>query len=805
MTETLATSSLPSGQDASLAQDPPLANVPVEELTIPGLRAAAEIVTDRWGIAHIRAGNPEDLFFLQGFNAARDRLWQIDLWRKRGLGLLAADFGPGFLEQDIASRHFLYRGDMAREWAAYSPDAEAICKAFTAGINAYIDLTEREPDRLPPEFVMMATQPARWAPEDVVRIRSHGLTRNALSEVLRAIVLARADLATDLLRKNLEPPITPKPELDLASIPLAVLDTFKLATAGVTFSPERMKATLAEAKAWRKVTDLGDVIRDAEFQGSNNWVVHGSRTATSRPILANDPHRAHSVPSLRMLVHLTAPGFDAIGAGEPVIPGISIGHNGHIAFGLTIFYSDQEDVYVYETDPADPKRYHYGAGYQPMRIVEERFAVRGEADQIVPIAFTRHGPVVHEEPEKHRAYAIRSVWFQPGAAAYFKSIASMRSTNMESYRAHMRGWGVPSVNHVYADTKGHIAWMPSGFTPIRPNWDGLTPVPGDGRYEWKGFLDHELLPRVVDPDKGYFATANEMNLPPDYPHETQAVGYEWVENFRTARIHEVLDGQTRHTVAQSCALQTDVVSMPARRIGAVIADLDTADGTAFRALGLLRNWDHSLSATSPAAALFEVWWTKHLKPALISLLVPDAELHPLLVPGDIESLLHPLENPEAHFRERPAETRDALLAETLASAFRACAQRMGEDPSAWPWGKLHQAYFEHPLSPLAPESGKAHLDIGPLPHAGSSSTPMHTGYRASDFRTIAGASVRLVIDVGQWDNSVAINAPGQSGDPRSPHYRDLAPLWARGEYVPLLYSREAVDAAAAARIVLKPA
>ena len=215
--------------------------VPVERLAVPGLAAPAEIVVDRWGIPHIRAGSETDLFFVQGFNAARDRLWQIDLWRKRGLGLLAADFGPGFLAQDHASRLFLYRGDMAAEWAAYGTGAREACTAFVAGINAYVGLAEAEPGRLPPEFGLAGSRPERWEPEDVVRIRSHGLTRNALSEVLRAHVLARSDAATDALRKQVDPPVeaVAAPGIDLATVPLQVLTVFKLATAGVTLSPER--------------------------------------------------------------------------------------------------------------------------------------------------------------------------------------------------------------------------------------------------------------------------------------------------------------------------------------------------------------------------------------------------------------------------------------------------------------------------------------------------------------------------------------------------------------------------------------
>ncbi len=767
-----------------------------EVIEVKGLSADAEIIIDPWGIPHLRAANVADLFFTQGFNAARDRLWQIDLWRKRGLGLLAADFGPGYLAQDYASRLFLYRGDMQAEWDSYAPDAQAICTAFTRGINAYIALTQQKPELLPPEFALMNTKPAEWQAEDVVRIRSHSLTRNALSEVLRARILSRTDLDTDLLRKLLEPAIVPQAagNIDLATIPLDIITLFKLGTASVSFSAERLACPLEKAWTWTKVNDLGDVLQDLAATGSNNWVIGPSKSATGRPIMANDPHRAHSLPSLRYIVHLSAPGLDVIGAGEPVLPGIHIGHNGHSAFGLTIFYSDQEDVYVYETDPADPARYRWQDGWAKMDIVEERFAVRGAPDQTLPLRFTKHGPVLFEDKPHNRAYAVRSVWFEPGSSAYFKSIASMRTTTLADYREAMRGWGVPSVNHVYADVTGTFAWVPAGWTPLRAGWDGLLPVPGDGRFEWQGFLDHEELPRVVSAEKGFFATANEMNLPDDFPHP---VGFEWVDRARTDRIHDRLHALDQVSVADSCALQTDPVSHPARRLAALA--LAHADEPIVQTL--FAGWNGSLDAQSAAGALCEIWWTKHLKPKLLAQLVPDADLRALILPGDIESFLRALEKPDARFGTEAVRARDALIRTTLTDALADCRQRLGDDPRLWQWGRVHHAFFEHPLAAVVP-SVQA-WNIGPFSHGGSATSPMHTGYRPSDFRTMHGASVRIVVDVGDWDQSRCINAPGQSGDPRSPHYRDLAPLWADGQYVPLLYTRAAIDAAATTIIRLK--
>jgi penicillin amidase len=294
-----------------------------------------------------------------------------------------------------------------------------------------------------------------------------------------------------------------------------------------------------------------------------------------------------------------------------------------------------------------------------------------------------------------------------------------------------------------------------------------------------------------------------MNLPPDWPHDEKKLGFEFTESSRAVRIHEALDLQDNHRIADSCAVQTDVLSVPARRLCALLPTATPATEEVSPALALLRDWDFRLEVDSAPAALFEVWWTKHLKAALFAALVPDPAVRAVLLPGDPEGILQALERPDDRFGPDPIGGRDALLARTLAAAFHDCAERIGANPAEWAWGELHHGFFEHALARAAPMPQDG--NVGPLPTGGSASTPMHTGYRASDFRVIAGASVRMAIDVGAWDESVCINAPGQSGDPRSPHYRDLGPLWAQGRYVPMLYSWPRIDEATESLMRLVPA
>lgn len=789
----LASVSVPAAAELSTA-------VKRSEQPVPGLQAPAEIILDQWSIPHIYAGSTRDAIFLQGYNAARDRLWQIDLWRKRGHGLLAKDFGPAYAAQDRAARLFLYRGDMEREWAAYGPDARSYTEAFVAGINAYVGEVRAGRLPLPVEFRVAGTLPDTWTAEDVVRVRSHGLTRNVVSEVSRARVACAAGLEADRLRRKLEPEWTTKiPDgLDPCAITPEILADYQLATREVGFARPGTQRTALDPAAF-----LAEADDRVSSIGSNNWTVAAGRTATGRPILANDPHRMHGVPSLRYVVHLNAPGLSVIGAGEPALPGISIGHNGRIAFGLTIFAIDQEDLYVYETNPDNPNQYRFGAGWEDMRVVRETIAVKGEPAREMELRFTRHGPVLQMDPANRRAFAMRSVWFEPGTSAYFNSAEYMTAGDWAGFQKAMANWGAPSENQVYADTAGNIGWIAGGRSPLRPNWDGLLPVPGDGRYEWAGFLKGDELPQSLNPPEGWFASANEMNLPEGYPYRERKPGFEWTDTSRITRLKEVLGANSKFTLADAMALQTDDTTVNGRRLTALLAPLRSDDPGLSEALQLLKGWDHRTTADSAGAALFEVWMTKHLGRALVAKAAPEPA-RAAIGTSDVAAVVAILEEPGAALGPDPGAGRDAILLESLAAALGEVRQKLGADTANWAWGKLHHAQFDHALAPLADEPTRAQMSVGRLAMGGSAFSPRAASYRPSDFRVIAGASFRMVLDVGNWDGSVVVNTPGQSGDPFSPHYRDLAPVWAAGEYVPLLYSREAVERGARAVIRLTP-
>ena len=766
-----------------------------EAWSVAGLNAPAQLVVDRWGIPHIFAASSRDAFFLQGYNAARDRLWQIDLWRKRGLGRLSASLGPSYVAQDRAARLYLYRGDMAAEWAAYAPGARDAVEAFAAGVNAYVAEVKAGKRPLPVEFKLTASQPETWAAEDILRIRSHALVSNVSSEVARAQVACTAGLHADLLRRTLSPAHTPvvPAGLDPCVVPADVLKDYLLATEPVSF--EALAAGGKKAEAAPQV-QLADALDAYQNEGSNNWVIAPSRTATSRPILANDPHRPVGLPSLRYIVHLNAPDLDIIGAGEPALPGVSFGHNARMAWGLTIFYIDQEDLYVYDTKG---DAYRYKGKLEPMKVVHETIEVKGEAAREVTLKFTRHGPVLDETLDAGKgahAFAMRTVWNLPGASGYFGSSRMWRAKSWADFKAGQEAWGTPPLNLVFAEAGGDIGWSAAGLTPSRPNWDGLLPVPGDGRYEWAGMMPESQLPALHNPPKGFVATANQMNLPADYPAD-RTISYEWADRSRITRIEEVLGALPKATLADSMALQTDSHDTLSRRTIALLKGLSSPDPAVARALELLRAWDNDETTGSVAAAIYQVWVSNHLGKAVVASAIPPAA-RTLVGSGSVDGVVTWLETPEA------AAGRDVLLLASLSEALGDLRTRLGPDMIAWSWGRLHHADFTPPVAVLADRQLAQQMSTGALEIPGSAQSPRAATYRPSDFNQTAGASVRLVMDVGAWDNSVAVNTPGQSGDPFSVHYRDLFPLWATGSYVPLDFSRAAIDRDAELVVTLTP-
>ncbi|MBI1763894.1 MAG: penicillin acylase family protein [Acidobacteria bacterium] len=757
-------------------------------LKLAGLQKPVRVLRDDWGIAHIYAETQDDLFFAQGFSAAQDRLWQLDLWRRTGEGKLAEILGEGALERDKFARLLRYRGDMKAEWAAYAPDAKPIIESFVRGVNAWIEQTK---DNLPIEFQLAGYKPEPWTPEVcLTRMAGYVMTRNAATEITRA-QLAR-EFGAAFVDEWM--PAEPARKLEIPTgLDLAGIDNKILSIAAGANIPVSFGQTAPNPN-----------------DGSNNWVIDGTMSATGKPLLANDPHRQIALPSLRYMVHLVAPGWNVIGSGEPALPGVAAGHNESVGFGFTIVGIDQQDLYVEEINPANPNEYKQRGKWQPMRVEREQINVKGKAEPVtVELKFTAHGPVVYEDAARQRAYALKWVGSEPGTAGYLASLTLNRVQNWNEFLKGLERWKVPSENLVYADVDGNIGWVAAGMTPVRKGpsgqtWSGLLPVPGDGRFEWQGFLPVKDLPQAYNPVKHYVATANHNILPPGYKRE---LGYEWSNPIRFERIDEVLRGsQRKFSVADFEQLQHDAVSLPARALIAILKEAKFEDAAILPYVQLLTSWDAVLSKDSAAAALFEFWVPK--LPAQVFKNHVPLKAWPLVAARI--GLLRTLETlkaaeprwfaPGKSAKEARA-ARDLALYWSLKEAVAEAQSKLGADPKQWRWGKLHVAPFTHALA--ANDETRALFNLPAVERDGDANTVFATG--GPNFHQNSGASFREILDVSNWDNSVATNVPGQSGQPGSAHYGDLLPLWARGDYFPLLYSKAKVEAQAKQRLTLEPA
>jgi penicillin G amidase len=758
-------------------------------LSVTGLTDQVRVVRDRWGIPHIYAKNADDLFFAQGFVQAQDRLFQIDLWRRSTQGRLSEIFGPDYVTRDRMTRLMRYRGDVNADWESYAPDARQIATRFVAGINAWIAIANAN---LPEEFGVAGYRPEPWQPEDLLsRAEGFVMTSNARDEVFRSRMTATVGAALTAMLLPLDPPaaMTVPPGVDLSAVNSQLNTDLAYIGAPAKFGPPSMNTTAARL----------DWERAASREGSNDWVIAGSKSATGKPVLANDPHRNLDHPSLRYLVHLNAPGWNVIGSVVPWFPGVAIGHNDRIAWGLTIFAADVQDLYVEKLNPANGRQVEAHGRFVDMEVVKDSIRVKGRQEPVeVEHFYTAHGPVVAIDNDAHVAYALQWTGAQPGTAGYLGALSLDRATNWTEFRKALERWKVPGENFVYADIDGNIGYQAASLVPVRKNWQGLYPVPGwTGDFEWQGWRAIDELPHDFNPKSGFLATANNNTLSSD---SQPNIGYAWSTPARVNRIREVLSARNDFTIDDFKRLQHDATPWNAEQLIPLIARLKCHDVDAEHARTMLVAWDKRLAQDSAAATIYVEWET-----ALRRLLAEghlDGSLAAEYLKREADVLVPSLTKPsEAWFGAQPANKRDALLESALVAAVGVLKPAMGSDMGAWTWGRLHAATFTHALAPTG-EAARMRFNVGPFPRAGYGDTVFSTSglqYSQSD-----GATFREIMDVADWDRSVGTSAPGQSGQPGSPHFDDLARLWAAQQYFPYSFSQALVDKNAEATLVLAP-
>jgi penicillin amidase len=712
-------------------------------LTVSGLKEPVEVLRDRWGVPHIYARNTDDLYFAQGYVMAQDRLWEMEWWRRGLEGRLSEVLGPVAFERDRLARSLMYRGPFdEKEWASYHPEGRRIFSAYAAGINAFI---ETHADNLPVEFTLTGIAPLPWTAETLLlREPAFG---SAASELRLAMDVAKLGVSEANRRAAPDPPaeLTIPKGLDVSIIDEAVL----AATRAGSPLPrlELVEAFRHSSPQQTRLTWPFDAVTEP---GSNNWVVSGAMSPSGKPIVSNDPHRAISNPSLRYIVHLNAPGWNVIGAAQPPFVGVSIGHNDTIAWGLTITGTDFQDVFVESLNPENDREVMYRGTYEPLRVITERLKVKGEPEpRSIDLLFSRHGPVFHIDREHHRAYSLRSAFTERGTASYLAALKLGQARTCKEFLDLAVDWRANSENLICGDVDGNIGFQASGYAPTRAGWDGRLPVPGTGEYEWGP--QRTVLPREYNPPRGFIATANHNINTPGYWPPVMFKSRNTVPFDRITRILQVIKPGETFSMEASRALQRDVYSLRGAADQPAFRTWTSSNPATERARRMIADWDAQLNVDSVPAAIYVTW-------RRIAVEGRDGEASP---------------------------ARREQVEAALTRAVEQLTRELGSDWTQWRYGRVHAQTFPHPVLTA--------FDLPTVERRGGN------GAVGAD-----GASYREIIDVADWDRALTINTPGQSGQPGSPHYGDLLPLWEKDEYFPMAFSRSMVDTHVTHKLTLEP-
>jgi penicillin amidase len=719
------------------------------ELRVAGLHQPVDVIRDRWGVPHIYAQNTDDLFLAQGYVMAQDRLWEMEWWRRELEGRLAEVLGPPAFPRDRMARLLKYRGPFDdREWTSYHRDGKRIFTAYANGINAYI--TDHA-NNLPVEFKLAGITPEPWDAETVV------LREPAFGDAVTELRLAMNVATLGVKEANRRAAPDPWDELTVPEGLDAKLINDDVIAATRTGGP---LPRLEIAEPHRKLLSgrmhgaTSTPVNDVGDPGSNNWVIGGAMSPTGKPIVANDPHRAVTNPSLRYVVHLNAPGWNAIGSGQPPFVGVSMGHNDRVAWGLTIVGTDFQDVFVEDLNPANLNEMIYNGRMEPLTIVTESFKVRGEPPRRAELKFSRHGPIFHVDEKHHKAYALRSVFTEPGTASYLGALKLDQAQNCKEFLDLAMYWKANSENLVCGDVDGNISWQASALTPNRTGgWLGRLPVPGTGKYEWEGFRAE--LPKEYNPPRGFIATANHNINPKGYWPPVMFKTTNNVQFERITRLLQVIRPGRPFSMEDSRALQHDTYSLRGAADQLAFRGWTAKDPAVERARDMVAKWDAKFVRDSVPAAIYITWRRMADQRGRAG-------------------------QPAASDADRPAQVEAGLqrAIETLTADF-------GADWNQWRYGRVHTQAFAHPIL--------KEFDLPTVERRGGNGTV------GAD-----GATFREIIDVSNWDRSLTINTPGQSGQPESPFYGNLLRLWANDEYFQMAFTRKAVDAKAAHRLTLRP-
>ena len=760
-----------------------------------GLRAPVEILRDRWATPHIYAGNLHDLFFAQGYTQAQDRLWQMEFTRQTANGTLSSFLGRGALEIDRAVRTVGLRRIAERDWANIKGEEREAIQAFSDGVNAYI---EGHRGRLAVEFTLLKVTPEAWKPQDVlatVNLISWILAENAGFELSRAHLIAHAG---DTTARELLPPYD---EGAPFIIPAEAKDYAILRS----FSAEH--------------SQLMDLLlgRPGPTAGSNSWVVQGSHTATGTPLLANDSHLGLFMPSSWHATGLHSGTLDAIGYSFVGAPGIVIGHNQRIAWGITDLVADVQDFYVEKLDdPEHPQRYEFRGKWVDLQNVTETVQVKGQPPVTLKVQSTHHGPLISSLGGRFKyPQPVALAWSGDKCETAIAAVLALnRARNWSEFQAALNLWDGPDMNFIYADLDGNIGYQAAGRIPIRSaGHQGSLPVPGwTGEYEWKGYIPPAELPMQLNPPSGMIVAANQKAVSDRYPYH---LGYEFADPFRAIRIRQLLSSKDHLDIEDMKAMQADNYDVTAKDLASYLAIAKPANELEGRALNQFRSWDFHCSVSETGPAIFQVWYRFLVEDTVGDELGPKEtdeyiEYYWVHTPVMLKLMKEPDNKLFDDIRTPQRETRDDIVQRSFHEAIDWLSRRYGTDPEKWNWSRMHTLTFRHRPIGLARIPGVSWLfNSGPMPDPGCDRFTINSAWFTNNdpehpFTAEGGPSQRIIMDLSSWDNTLAVNSTGQSEHLFDPHRDDELSLWRKMEYHPLSFTRKAVEADGASTLRLLP-
>lgn len=746
------------------------------ELRVPGLKDRVSVVRDVHGVPHIRASSLHDLWFAQGFVHAQDRLWQMEVDRRRATGTLAEIIGDDRLQTDRLSRRVGFARAARREWARADEASRAVIEPYVAGVNAYLALG----GPLSIEFELLGYRPQAWTAVDVITLSKEVSYNQSIPFAMKLANLA-------LLRSL-------GPETFVRLFPWYPPGAPVIVPPGEEAGPLRWEL--------RPLLEMNQQMADI-WGGSNNWAVDGTMTTTGRPLLASDGHLPPVVPAPYYDCHLICPEFSAIRTSPPGTPGVwGAGHNGYVAWSGTNPRVDAQDLFIEQLDGGDPPRYRFRGEWLPVQVHREEIRVKGRGEPVVEMVYeTHHGPIVSGGPgEPGPALALS--WVQAEPTQEFSAIVPRLSARTVTQMIEAHRQAAHNSNRVFADTSGNIGYLLSGRLPKRRGGPAHVPVPGwTGEHEWEGWVPFEEMPQSVNPPSHFVNTSNNLIARDDYPHYVSAGPF---APYRAQRIASLLRSRAPHSLESFAAIQGDVYTIPGHRLAQRAARVEPAGQRGRHARDLLSAWDGHVRIESAAAAVYEVMLgrlsdaTLEIRDSLPEPKPAESHIRILLLGRIVEAI----ERDESLLLERlPYNSWDELLALALDAAATYLDEKCGTDE--WAWGKLHFLEFRHTLRRT--ERERALFTVGPFPVSGDGSTPCMTASGGGlDFRAAWSPTYRQIIDLDDVSRSVFIGVPGQSGHIASPHYADLVDDHLNLRYRPLLWDATDIEANAEGRLTLTP-